>query len=244
MPASNFPDNLPEGWKAILQEEARKRYFQGLVTFLRGEERRKQTVYPARENIMRALQQVDYPKVKIVILGQDPYHGPGQAIGLSFAVQNSCKPKPPSLQNIFKELQSDLRVNIDPQYSDLSAWVKQGVLLLNTVLTVRARQAMSHRDRGWEPFTDNIIFELNKREKPVIFILWGASAIKKKSLITNQQHFVIQSPHPSPLSAYRGFFGSKPFSKANKILKSINEPPIDWSYISEEQKSTSPEVSL
>ncbi len=174
------------------------------------------------------MQDLDYEKVTVVILGQDPYHGPNQAIGRCFAVPNTLKPKPPSLVNIFKEIQSDLGKPVDPMQSELSHWVEQGVLLLNTVLTVRQGQANSHREKGWENFTDRVIGILNERPDPVVFILWGAPARKKKLLITNKAHKIIESPHPSPLSAYHGFFGSKPFSKANAYLKAMGKPPIDW----------------
>jgi len=195
---------------------------------LKQEYQTKKPVYPARERVLRALQDLDYEKVKVVILGQDPYHGPGQAIGRSFAVPNELKPKPPSLMNIFKEIKSDLGKDIDPSKSELSHWVEQGVLLLNTVLTVRMGQAHSHREKGWEAFTDRVIGLLNDRPDPIVFILWGAPARKKKALITNPIHKTIESPHPSPLSAYHGFFGSKPFSKTNALLKKIGKDPIDW----------------
>ncbi|MGZ3698863.1 MAG: uracil-DNA glycosylase [Bdellovibrionota bacterium] len=224
----SFPENLPAGWRARLSEETQKTYFQSLVKFLASEHRAKKTIFPERHWILRALQQVDYENVRVVILGQDPYHGEGQAIGLSFAVPNELLPKPPSLMNIFKELKSDLGIEIPKNQSDLTGWAAQGVLLLNTVLTVRQAQAFSHRDQGWEQFTDQVIQKLNERAEPVIFILWGAAAQKKKALITNQKHFFLESPHPSPLSASRGFFGSRPFSKVNALLK---HHPIDWAKI-------------
>ena len=177
-------------------------------------------------DIFNALHYTDYDKVKVVILGQDPYHGPKQAHGLSFSVLPGV-PAPPSLKNIFKELNSDLGCYI-PNNGYLKSWADQGVLLLNTVLTVRAGTPNSHKNKGWETFTDKVISVLNEREDPVIFILWGNNAIAKKKLITNKNHFILQSVHPSPLSASRGFFGSKPFSKANEILKSIGKTPIDW----------------
>lgn len=227
--AKSFPDNLPRGWHAHLAGEKDKDYFRSLTGFLKQEYAKKQSVYPPRPLILKALQAVDYDQVKVVILGQDPYHGAHQAIGLSFAVPNELKPKPPSLQNIFKEIASDLKVDMAGKGSDLSGWVDQGVLLLNTVLTVRASQAFSHRDKGWEHFTDQVIRQLNDREKPVVFILWGAPARKKKALITNKRHFILESAHPSPLSANGGFFGSRPFSRANAILEKLGEKPIDWS---------------
>ena len=189
-------------------------------------------VYPARENILRAIQSLDLPDVKVVILGQDPYHGEGQAIGLSFAVPNSLRLKPPSLQNIFKEIRSDLGVAIPEGLSDLSGWVSQGVLLLNSVLTVRADTAFSHREQGWETFTDEIIRALNERETPIILLLWGAAAIKKKALITNPRHSILESPHPSPLSAHRGFLGNRHFSEANAILRKIGREEVRWDRVS------------
>lgn len=164
--------------------------------------------------------------MKIVILGQDPYHGPNQAHGLSFSVKPGIQP-PPSLRNIYKELHTDIGCSI-PNNGYLKKWADQGVLLLNTVLTVRAGEANSHKNKGWEIFTDKIISKLNERKDPIVFILWGNNAISKKKLITNPQHYIIQSVHPSPLSATRGFFGSKPFSKTNEFLKSINKQEIDW----------------
>lgn len=226
--ASRFPENLPQGWRAHLAEEAKKDYFKGLTQFLRREYESRQVIFPPRECVLRALQEVDYENVKVVILGQDPYHGPNQAIGRCFAVPNSLKPKPPSLVNIFKEIESDLGKKADPSASELGSWVSQGVLLLNTVLTVRRAQAFSHRNQGWEPFTDRVIHLLNERHDPVIFILWGAPARKKKTLIQSPPHFVIESAHPSPLSAHNGFFGSRPFSRVNAILEKLGKPPIDW----------------
>ncbi len=225
---ARFPENLPPGWKSNLAEEASKGYFNELSAFLRTEYRGGQTIFPAQENILRALQNLDYDDVRVVILGQDPYHGAGQAIGRCFAVPNDLKPKPPSLKNIFKEIESDLGKKVDFQSSELTHWVSQGVLLLNTVLTVRMGQAHSHKEKGWEKFTDRVISLLNDRAEPIIFILWGGPARKKKTLITSPQHRIIESAHPSPLSAYAGFFNSKPFSKANAILKELGRPPIDW----------------
>lgn len=225
---TRFPNNLPPRWRSFLSPEAEKSYFQGLTSFLKDEYKARQKVFPAKDNVLRALQALDYDAVKVVILGQDPYHGEGQAIGFSFAVPNTLWPKPPSLNNIFKEIRSDLKKEVDPKKSELTGWVKQGVLLLNTVLTVRQSQAFSHRDKGWEQFTDRVIAHLNDRNDPVIYILWGAPSRKKKGLITNQQHFVLESAHPSPLSAHHGFFGSRPFSRANEILKKLGKPPIDW----------------
>jgi uracil-DNA glycosylase len=225
---ANFPDNLPPHWKKLLSPEAEKDYFKNLTKFLRQEYSQKNAIYPPKEKVLRAIQSIDYPDVRVVILGQDPYHGPEQAVGLSFAVPNSLKPKPPSLMNIFKEIETDLKQKVDFQASELSQWVEQGVLLLNTVLTVRRGQAFSHHQQGWENFTDRIIELLNEREDPLIFILWGAPARKKKILITNPQHKIIESAHPSPLSAHKGFFGTRPFSKANAALKSLGKESIAW----------------
>jgi uracil-DNA glycosylase len=186
--SSRFPDNLPKEWRGYLAVEKDKEYFRNLTSFLKSEYKIGKTVFPPKERILWALQSVDYSDVKVVILGQDPYHGPDQAVGLSFAVPNTLKQKPPSLKNIFKEIESDLKQKIDPTKSELTNWAKQGVLLLNTVLTVRRSEAFSHRDRGWEPFTDQVIKILNQRKDPVIFILWGAPARKKKALIHQPPH--------------------------------------------------------
>lgn len=229
--SQRFPENLPAHWRAQLAEEIEKSYFQQLVQFLKREYRSKSPIYPARENVLKALQLVDLPDVKVCILGQDPYHGDQQAIGLSFAVPNSLQPKPPSLKNIFKEMESDLGFHWDGKQSDLSSWAKQGVLLLNTVLSVRRAQAFSHRNKGWENFTDRIIEILAEQAQPIVFVLWGAAAQKKKSFMRSSQHLVIESAHPSPLSAHRGFFGSKPFSKVNTFLSQSGLRPIEWTRI-------------
>jgi uracil-DNA glycosylase len=236
MSEKSFPENLPPAWRSLLAPEADQDYFKRLTQFLVREHQAKNKVYPQRHWVLRALQQVDYTQVKVVILGQDPYHGEGQAIGLSFGVPNTLLPKPPSLMNIFKELESDLGIPLSKDKSDLTGWAQQGVLLLNAVLTVRHGQAFSHRDAGWEFFTDRVIGKLNDRIEPVIFILWGAAAQKKRELITNSRHFILQSPHPSPLSAHRGFFGSRPFSKVNEILvQKLKQTPIDWSKITSQE---------
>ncbi|MBC7690711.1 MAG: uracil-DNA glycosylase [Methylotenera sp.] len=221
-------DGLPAGWQQTLQGEAEQPYFEKLSRFVEKEYSKTQ-VFPVQENLFRALHALDIDAVKIVILGQDPYHGEKQGTGLSFAVPNELFPKPPSLQNIFKELESDLGTVILKEKSDLSGWVDQGVLLLNSVLTVRAAQPHSHRGQGWETFTDHVISRLSDRTDPVVFILWGAAAMKKKTRITNPQHLFLESVHPSPLSASRGFFGSRPFSKSNALLKELGKVPIDWS---------------
>lgn len=212
-------------WGQYLKEEMAQPYYRQLRQFLIGEYSTKQ-VYPDMYSIFNALHYTSYADTKVLILGQDPYHEPGQAHGLSFSVQPNVPP-PPSLVNIFKELETDLGCTI-PNNGCLEPWARQGVLLLNTVLTVQAHRANSHRDKGWEIFTDKIISLLNQREKPVAFILWGSPARRKKAMITNPQHFIVESPHPSPLSAYRGFFGSRPFSRVNKFLESVGEEPINW----------------
>ena len=212
-------------WGQYLKEEMAQPYYRQLRQFLIGEYSTKQ-VYPDMYSIFNALHYTSYAETNVLILGQDPYHEPGQAHGLSFSVQPNVPP-PPSLVNIFKELETDLGCTV-PNNGCLEPWARQGVLLLNTVLTVQAHRANSHRDKGWEIFTDKIISLLNQREKPVAFILWGSPARRKKAMITNPQHFIVESPHPSPLSAYRGFFGSRPFSKVNKFLESVGEEPINW----------------
>jgi len=216
---------LKNDWAELIGDEFEKPYYQELRRFLK-EEYRSGTVYPDMYDIYAALHLTPYREVKAVILGQDPYHGEGQAHGLSFSVKPGV-PAPPSLQNIFKELQDDLGCRI-PNHGHLIHWAKQGVLLLNTVLTVRANRPNSHRGKGWEIFTDRVISVLNEREAPVVFILWGRHAQEKKALITNKRHFVIESAHPSPYSANKGFFGSRPFSRANAFLRSIGVPEIDW----------------
>lgn len=211
-------------WDIILNKEFKEEYFKSLGLFVKKEYSNK-VIFPPYENIFDALRFTDYNEVKVVILGQDPYHGLGEAHGLSFSVREGIS-LPPSLQNIFKELKNDL--NIDRTKSDLTDWAKQGVLLLNSIMTVEKDKPLSHKDKGWEIFTDNIIKYLNEREEPVIFLLWGSFARSKKSLITNKHHIILESVHPSPLSAYRGFFGSKPFSKVNNILIKIGSTPINW----------------
>ena len=212
-------------WDLLLEEEYKKDYFKNLLEFIK-EEYQTKTIYPKQNEVFNALRYTDYDNVKVVILGQDPYHGPNQAEGLSFSVSNEVL-KPPSLKNIFKELEDDLNIPF-PKSNSLKAWAREGVLLLNAVLTVEEHKPTSHKDKGWEEFTDSIIKILNKKEKPIVFILWGAYARKKKELITNQMHYVIESAHPSPFSAYNGFFGSKPFSKTNEFLKKNNLDEIDW----------------
>lgn len=211
-------------WDIILKDEYEKEYFKNLLNYI-NEEYNNKTVYPLKENIFKALEYTDYNDIKVVILGQDPYHGEGEAQGLSFSIPNDIRITP-SLRNIFKELKNDL--NIERTNTDLSDWAKQGVLLLNAILTVCKDTPLSHKDKGWETFTDEIIKKINEREEPVVFILWGNYARSKKKLITNKNHYIIESAHPSPLSASRGFFDSKPFSKTNNILISINKESIRW----------------
>lgn len=211
-------------WDSILEKEFNKDYFLRLQAFLK-EEYKQHTIYPPEAEIFNALKLSDFKAVKVVILGQDPYHEKGQAQGLAFSVRDEIK-RPPSLNNILKELYSDAGISIAAN-NCLESWANQGVLLLNTVLTVREGEANSHKGKGWEHFTDEIIKQLNQREKPMVFILWGGNARTKKALITNKNHLVLESPHPSPLSAYGGFWGSKPFSKANNFLMKNNEY-IDW----------------
>lgn len=212
-------------WDIVLEEEMKEDYFRKLGTFVKKEYQTK-ICYPKYENIFNALRYTDYDEVKVVILGQDPYHGENEAHGLSFSVLDGVR-RPPSLQNIYKELESDL--GIQRTHNNLSDWAKQGVLLLNSIMSVEKDKPLSHKDKGWETFTDHIIRKLNERERPVIFVLWGSYARSKKALITNPQHKIIESAHPSPLSAHRGFFGSKPFSKINQYLMELNETPIDFS---------------
>ncbi|RAL21039.1 uracil-DNA glycosylase [Thermoflavimicrobium daqui] len=218
-------DYLTNDWSSILKEEFTKPYFQELETFLE-EEYKTQVIYPKREEIFSALQLTSYTNTKVVILGQDPYHGEGQAHGLSFSVKPGVK-LPPSLRNIYKELQADLGCSI-PNHGHLVKWAKQGVLMLNTVLTVRDGKPNSHKKKGWEIFTNQVITALNQREQPIVFILWGKPAQEKKALITNSHHFIIESAHPSPLAAKKGFFNSKPFSKTNEFLHNIGSETIDW----------------
>ena len=212
-------------WDDVLGEEFDKAYYQELRSFL-DSEYRSRTVYPLPQHIYTALRLTPYKDVKVVILGQDPYHEPGQAHGLAFSVNKGIE-IPPSLVNIYKELHDDLGCTI-PDHGCLTSWAKQGVLLLNAVLTVQAHRANSHKGRGWEQLTDTIIQKVNEKTEPVVFILWGANARSKKQFITGQKHLVLESVHPSPLSAYNGFFGSRPFSKTNRFLSENGIQPIDW----------------
>ena len=212
-------------WNEILAEEMQKDYYQELQAFVQ-KRRAEVRVFPEEKNVFNALELTPFESVKVVILGQDPYHGFGQAHGLSFSVQKGI-PLPPSLKNIYKELQEDIGGEL-PTEGDLTHWAKQGVLLLNTVLTVEEGNANSHKGMGWERLTKRLIESLNELKQPVIFILWGKPAQDKEKLITNPNHVILKAPHPSPLSAYRGFFGSKPFSKVNEILIQQGQTPIRW----------------
>lgn len=217
--------NLGNDWDSILKEEFEKDYYLKLREFLKTEYRNHR-VYPDMYDIFNALRYTSFSDAKVVILGQDPYHGAGQAHGLCFSVKKGVEP-PPSLKNIYKELNSELGLNI-PSHGELTKWARQGVLLLNTVLTVREASPNSHKNCGWEIFTDAVIRHLNSREKPIVFLLWGANARAKTALITNPNHKIFTCAHPSPLSAYNGFFGCGHFAKTNEFLKSISETPIDW----------------
>ncbi|XP_028680765.1 uracil DNA glycosylase a [Erpetoichthys calabaricus] len=220
------PEGFGNGWKEELQPEFNKSYFTKLMAFV-AEERKRHTVYPPAHQVFTWTQMCDIWDVKVVILGQDPYHGPSQAHGLCFSVQRPVPP-PPSLENMYKELESDIEGFKHPGHGDLTGWAKQGVLLLNAVLTVRAHQANSHKDRGWEQFTDAVIQWLNNNQEGLVFMLWGAYAQKKGSCIERKRHHVLQAVHPSPLSAHRGFFGCKHFSKTNDFLKKLGKKPINW----------------
>ena len=217
--------NLGNDWDSILADEWQKPYYLELRKFLK-QEYSTQTVYPNMEDIFNALKLTSFKDTKVVIIGQDPYHGFGQAHGLCFSVKKGVVP-PPSLKNIYKELKNDIGFEI-PNHGELTSWAKQGVLLLNNVLTVREGLPNSHKGKGWEIFTDRVIGELNKKETPVVFLLWGANAQKKAEIITNPKHFKLLSVHPSPLSASRGFFGCRHFSKTNEILQKNRINPINW----------------
>ena len=212
-------------WNPLLADELTKPYWSELMAFVRSE-RERYTVYPPEPEVFAALHMTPHASVKAMILGQDPYHGPGQAHGLCFSVRRGVAP-PPSLVNIHQELNSDLGCPV-PEHGSLEHWAHQGVLLLNATLTVRARSAASHQKKGWETFTDQVIKSVNGKDDRVVFILWGSSARQKKALIDTSRHTIIESPHPSPLSAHRGFFGSRPFSRANAALEAAGREPIDW----------------
>ena len=211
-------------WDIVLKDDFESPYFEKLGIFVKNEYKHK-IIYPEYRDIFNALRYTDYDDVKVVILGQDPYHGEHEAHGLSFSVKEGV-PMPPSLRNIFKELKDD--IGVDRTQTDLTDWAKQGVLLLNSIMTVVKDTPLSHKDKGWEIFTDNVIKKLGEREKPIVFILWGNYARSKKDLIKNKNHLIIENVHPSPLSASRGFFGSKPFSKTNAFLEKNGIPKINW----------------
>lgn len=220
--------NIGNEWDNLLKDEFSKDYYLKLRKVLAGEYK-TQTIYPDMYDIFNALKYTSYSDVKAVIIGQDPYHGEGQAHGLCFSVKKGVEP-PPSLKNIFKELYAELGI-MPPNHGELTYWAKQGVLLLNAVLTVRAGQANSHKDIGWEVFTDRVIELLNEREKPIVFLLWGANAKKKAQKVTNPKHKILTCAHPSPLSAYNGFWDCGHFKECNEFLKAIGETPIDWQIV-------------
>jgi len=221
---------ISNDWAEKISAEYKKPYYRELFNFIK-DEYSKVVVYPPSEDIFNAMHLTPLSNVKCVILGQDPYHEPGQAHGLCFSVKPDIK-IPPSLENIYKELHDDIGFEI-PNHGYLEEWAKQGVLLLNTVLTVQAHRAFSHRGKGWEQFTDAIIRTVNEVDRPVVFLLWGKPAQEKKALLNNPKHLILEAPHPSPLSAYRGFFGCRHFSKANEFLMQNGETPIDWTLPSE-----------
>ncbi|WP_372652145.1 uracil-DNA glycosylase [Halobacteriovorax sp.] len=224
MKISNIP--LHSSWKSLLKDEFKKEYFRDLEQFLSNEEDNKEIIFPSKNNIFEALNKTSLENVKVVLIGQDPYHGDDQAHGLSFSVQDGVK-IPPSLRNIYKELNSDIGIET-PDHGNLENWAKEGVLLLNDVLTVRKSQAGSHQKKGWEKFTDKIIEVIDQECENIVFFLWGSGAQKKAKKVNHNKHFIIKSVHPSPLSSYRGFFGSKPFSKCNEYLKKNGLSEINW----------------
>lgn len=227
MPTDPAPHiKLEQSWKLLLADEFAKPYMMNLKSFLQQELKKGKTIYPRGEEYFAALNLTPFEQVRVVIIGQDPYHGPGQAHGLSFSVKPGVPP-PPSLINIYEELKNDLGLQ-PPRHGHLLKWAEQGVLLLNAVLTVEASKAASHRDKGWEIFTDKIVQTLNEQREGLVFVLWGSYAQKKGAFIDRKKHYVLESPHPSPLSAHRGFLGSKPFSKINAYLEKQNKPLIDW----------------
>lgn len=226
----NINVKIGNDWDGILRDEFEKEYFLKLTDFLK-EEYETHSIYPPKEDVFNALRYSSYEDTKIVILGQDPYHQPGQAHGLCFSVNKGVK-IPPSLVNIYKELQQDIWID-PPRHGCLASWAKQGVLMLNAVLTVRDSQPNSHKGKGWEEFTDAVIKKLNEREKPLIFILWGANAKAKTELITNSRHLILTGSHPSPLSAHTGFFGGQYFSRANRFLELTGQKTIDWGSVRE-----------
>ncbi len=226
--------HIQPGWKAVLKEEFDKAYFQQLVTFLKTEKVLGKKIYPPGKLIFNAFEQTPFDEVRVVILGQDPYHGEGQAHGLSFSVPAGIKP-PPSLVNIFKEIQQDLGIEMPPQYGNLLKWARQGVLLLNAALTVRAGEPFSHAKYGWAEFTDEVIKKISDERTNVIFLLWGKFAQEKQALIDETKHFILKAAHPSPFSADKGFFGCKHFSKTNQLLMQQGLQPIDWKLLPDQE---------
>jgi uracil-DNA glycosylase len=225
-PAAKIDPKIDPSWKEALTEEFNADYFKHLVSFLKEEKQAGHTIYPPGPDIFAAFNLTPFDKVKVVLLGQDPYHGPNQAMGLSFSVRDGVR-FPPSLENIFKELQTDLGI-APPKSGDLTKWAKQGVFLLNAILTVMANQAASHQKKGWEEFTDAVIKTLSDKKEGLIFMLWGKFAQGKEQLIDTSKHYILKAAHPSPFSAYSGFFGCGHFSKANEILKKLGKEEIDW----------------
>lgn len=224
MPSPLLANTL--NWKTLLSPEKEKKYFHDIINFLEKERKKGKVIYPEQNNIFSAIHDTPFLDVKVVIIGQDPYHNPDQAHGLSFSVQKGIKP-PPSLRNIFKELKSDCNIET-PDHGCLISWAKQGVLLLNATLTVEKNKPQSHEKIGWQQFTDHIIQQLNQHPKPIVFLLWGSYAQKKEALIDTSKHIILKAPHPSPLSAHRGFLGCKHFSKTNALLQKAGRTPIDW----------------
>ena len=234
-------EEIPASWRKLLEAESSSLPWAALEDFLAGE-RANETVFPPADRIFAALTLTPPESVRVVIVGQDPYHDDGQAHGLAFSVPDKVK-IPPSLRNIFKELESDLGI-APPASGDLTAWAEQGVLLLNSVLTVRAHQAASHQKKGWEEITDSLLRSLGKQQEPIVFVLWGAWAQSKAKWIDGSRHLILQSVHPSPLSAHRGFFGSKPFSRANAFLVAAGRGTIDWSAIGTAPEAVQPELEF
>ncbi len=218
---------MMKDWPSFIEQQSQQTYYQELIRFVADERAKGKQIYPSEPDVFQAFELTSLQDVRVVILGQDPYHGEGQAHGLCFSVKPEIK-LPPSLVNIYKELSTDIQGFVTPEHGYLVNWAKQGVLMLNTVLTVEQGKAHSHAKAGWEEFTDNVLRLLNQQHKQIIFVLWGAHAIKKGKLITNELHQILQGPHPSPLSAYRGFFGCQHFSKINQLLKKQGEAEIDW----------------
>jgi uracil-DNA glycosylase len=218
-------NKIPAPWRPYLADECDKPYFSKLEAFL-AKERKAHSIFPPEDDVFAALEHTPYDRVSVLLLGQDPYHDDDQAHGLCFSVRPGIKP-PPSLVNMYKELESDIGCPI-PKHGYLTSWAKQGILMLNAVLTVRAHTPNSHKDKGWETFTDAIIRKVNEKDDPVVFVLWGGYAQKKAKLVDGKKHTIIQSAHPSPLSARNGFFGSKPYSTINKALRAAGKPEIDW----------------